>query len=334
MMKQILSFLLLLNTAVALGQPQDVEQVLETARSFQKQGDFDNAVLVLSKAMQNAPDNGAIIKQLAFTYYASGQNDKALTEIKKLVDREDADEQVFQIAGNIYKAKQDVKEADKLYKKGLKKFPVSGALYSEYGEVLYQKDPSTDAAIKTWEKGIELDPNFSGNYYNACRYYGTTGNNMWSLIYGETFVNLESYSTRTIEVKNILFDIYKQWFVAGKSTAVSPFEIQFTAALNKQSKEANLGITPDVLTAIRTRFILEWFNGSADRPAFRLFEYQKQLLQDGLYEAYNQWLFGSVANTSAYQNWVSTHADDNAAFIKFQRGRIFKVPAGQYYGKP
>ncbi|MES2774552.1 MAG: tetratricopeptide repeat protein [Bacteroidota bacterium] len=331
-MKKILSLLLLINITAAIGQPQDVEQILETARSFQRQSDMDNAILVLTKAIQNAPDNMEIIKELAFTYYVARQDDKALTEIKKLVDREDADEKVFQIAGMIYRSKLDLKEADKLYKKGLKKFPNSGAMYNEYGEVLYQKDPSSNTAIKSWEKGIELDPNFSGNYYNACRYYGTTGNNMWSLLYGEMFVNLESYSTRTIEVKNILFDIYKQWFVAGKSNGTSAFETQFETSLNKQGKEASMGLTPEVLTAIRTRFILEWFNGSSSRPAFRLFDYQRQLLQDGLFEAYNQWLFGSVVNTSVYQNWVTTHAEENAAFINFQRGRIFKIPAGQYYG--
>ncbi len=331
-MKLLITFLLFVHITTAFAQPVDVQQVLETARSFQRQSDLDNAILVLTKAAQNAPDNMDIIKELAFTYYMSSQNDKALTEIKKLVDREDADEQVFQIAGNIYKSKQDLKEADKLFKKGLKKFPASGALYSEYGEILYEKESGSAASIKMWEKGIETDPSYSGNYYYASKYYGTIGNNLWSLLYGEIFVNLESYSTKTVEIKNVLFDVYKQWFVSGYSKGNSPFEVQFAASLNKQSKEASLGITAEVLTAIRTRFILEWFNGSQNRPAFRLFDYQKQLLQDGLFEAYNQWLFGSVVNTSVYQNWVTTHKEENTAFVNFQRGRVFKIPAGQYYG--
>ena len=333
-MKHIITLLLFINISAAIAQPADVQQMLETARSFQRSADFDNAILVLTRAMQSAPDNTEIIMELAFTYYMAGQNEKALTEIKKLIDREDADEKVFQIAGNIYKIKQDLKEADKVYKKGLKKFPNSGALYSEYGEVLYQKEPGSGISIKTWEKGIETDPNYSGNYYFASKYYGTIGNNLWCLLYGEIFVNLESYSIKTIEVKNILFDIYKQWFLASNSSGASPFEIQFTTTLNKQSKEASFGLTPEVLTAIRTRFILEWFSGGASRPAFRLFDYQRQLLQEGLFEAYNQWLFGSIINTSVYQNWVTTHAEENTAFINFQRGRVFKIPAGQYYAKP
>lgn len=333
-MKKILCFLFTVNALTVFGQLQDVQQLLETARTFQRQSDFENAVLVLDKALEAAPNNTDVIKELAFTWYLRGDNDKAQKEISKLTDREDADEQVFQIAGNIYKSKQDFKEADKVYKKGLKKFPASGVLYSDYGEILYQKDPSSSACIKSWEKGIELDPNFSRNYYNACRYYGTAGNNLWCLVYGEIFVNLESYSTKTIEIKNILFDIYKQWFITGNAAGSNTlFEKQFTSALDKQNREISYGLTPDVLTLIRTRFVLEWFNGK-DTPAFRLFEYQRQLLQEGLFEAYNQWLFGSIANPAAYQNWVSTHAEENTAFVNFQRGRIFKIPSGQYYAKP
>ena len=269
MKKLVFLLLIISSTSTAFAQSQDVQQLLETARSFQRQSDFENAILVLTKALEAAPNNMEVIKELAFTWYLRGENDKALSEITKLIDREDADEQVFQIAGNIYKSKQDLKEADKLFKKGLKKFPNSGALYSDYGEVLYQKEPGSSACVKTWEKGIEIDPNFSRNYYNACRYYGTSGNNLWCLLYGEMFVNLESYSTKTIEVKNILFDIYKQWFIAGNAAgATTPFEQQFTQSLNKQNREASFGLTPDALIAIRARFILEWFNAK-ETPAFR-----------------------------------------------------------------
>jgi len=333
-MKKVLFLLMVIFSSAAMAQ-QDVQQLLETARSFQRQADYDNAILVLKKAQEANNDNTEITRELAFSYYLQGRTDNALTEIKKIIDKDDADEQTFQIAGNIYKSKLDFKEGDKLFKKGLKKFPNSGAMYNDYGEILYQKEPGSSEAAKMWEKGIEMDPNFSRNYYNAARYYGTIGNNLWALVYGELFVNLESYSTKTIEIKHILFDIYKQWFVSGKALGKTPFEEQFAATLNKQNKEAGYGLTPESLTAIRTRFILDWFNGSTTpRPAFRLFDLQKQLLQDGLFEAYNQWLFGSIASTSAYQNWVSLHAAENNAFIAFQRGRVFKVPAGQYYAKP
>ena len=99
----------------------------------------------------------------------------------------------------------------------------------------------------------------------------------------------------------------------------------------KQESITSNGITPEVLTAVRTRFILDWYNGTEKQFPFKLFEHQRQLLQEGVFDAYNQWLFGSVANLSAFQNWTKTHPDEYVSFNQFQRNKMFKMPAGQYY---
>ena len=100
--------------------------------------------------------------------------------------------------------------------------------------------------------------------------------------------------------------------------------------MNKQSGIANDGINAETLSMIRTRFILDWFNNNSKYP-FRLFEQQQQLLREGLFEAYNQWLFGAAQNLSSYQAWASLHAAEVAELNRFFSGRIFKIPKGQYY---
>ena len=57
-----------------------------------------------------------------------------------LINRNDADVVSYQIAGNVYKALEEVKDAEKMYKRALKKYPESGPLYSEYGELLFAKE--------------------------------------------------------------------------------------------------------------------------------------------------------------------------------------------------
>jgi hypothetical protein len=84
---------------------------------------------------------------------------------------------------------------------------------------------------------------------------------------------------------------------------------------------------------VRTRFILDWFATHGARYPFKLFEYQQQLLKEGMFEAYNQWLFGTVESLPAYDNWIKTHAEAHTAFTNFQKNRVFKIPQGQYYGK-
>ena len=312
---------------------QTAKELQETARSFMQQGDYANALLVLNRAVQMEPQNVDIIKDLSLTYYMQRDNVKALELIRPLLDREDADDQSYQIAGNIYKQLEQAKEADKLYRKGIKKFPESGAMYNELGELLWAQQDNN--AIKQWEKGIEVDPGYSKNYYNASKFYFTAPDKIWSILYGEIFLNMEPFSNRTPEIKSVLSDNYKKLFADAvlfvPAKGKNKFTDAFIATMNKQSSLASTGLNVETLTMIRSRFILDWYNDFGDKLPFKLFEQQRQLLQNGMFDVYNQWIFGSVQNLAAYQNWATVHSAEYNEFTRFQRGRVFKIPLGQYY---
>ncbi len=317
----------------AFSQQDDAETLHENAKTFMKQGDYANASLILVRALQQYPDHIGITKDLAFDYYLQKQNQKALDVIKPLLDNNKADDQAYQIAGIIYKALNQTKDADKLYKKALKDYPESGGLYSDYGSLLWSTRDGN--AIKIWEKGIEKDPSFAGNYYNAAKFYYLTTDKSWCVLYGEIFINIESFTSRTAEIKNLLVDGYKKLFadpnLLTNSKDKSSFEVAFLTTMNKQNSVAIRGLSAETLTMIRTRFILDWNRDYAKKFPFRLFELQENLLTEGLFSAYNQWIFGAAQNLSAYQNWISSHNEEYTAFDKFQHSRIFKMPDGQYY---
>ncbi|HUS03503.1 MAG TPA: hypothetical protein VMY77_17305 [Chitinophagaceae bacterium] len=334
MKKLILFFALSAGFTSFAQQPQDPKELQENAKVYMRQGDYDNAALLLIKALEQSPSDLGIAKDLALNYYFQKENTKALETIRPLLDRQDVDDQSFQIAGNIYKALDQTKEADAMYKKAIKKFHKSGPLYNEYGELLSSMQNSS--AINQWEKGIEMDPGYSGNYYNAARYYYFTTDKIWSIIYAEIFINIEPLSARTTEVKSLLLDSYKKLLaddVLKNPEGKNNFEQAFIQSMNKADTVANAGINAETLTMIRTRFVLDWFERYAAKFPFRLFEYHQQLLREGLFPAYNQWIFGATENLMAYQDWTNAHAAENANFVNFQKGRIFKVPAGQYYHK-
>lgn len=298
-------------------------------------GDFDNAIVVLGHALEQDKNNLDMQKDMVMCFYLKRDYTKALEGAKKLIERDDADEACFQIAGNVYKALEQPKDCEKVYKKGLKKFPKSGPLYSEYGELLWAtKDYS---AIDQWEKGIELAPAYSGNYYNAALYYYYTNDKVWTLLYGEIFVNMESLSERGTAMKQLLLQAYKEKLFAdpdimkGEEKNKSEFAKAFLESMSKQYSLAAKGITPESLIMIRTRFILDWFDHNAAKYPYRLFDFQRQLLQEGMFDAYNQWLFGITANPAAYDNWTKTHEQEYNAFTAFQRTRVFRMPAGQFY---
>lgn len=334
-MKKYLSFVFASFITLAVSAQEDVKTLRETARTFMMAGDYNNAILVLNRAAQMDKNNLEIQKDLIQNYYLKQDFSKALEGVKTIVDRDDADVMTYQIAGNVYKALEEIKDCEKMYKKALKKFPKSGPLYSEYGELLWAiKDFS---AIDQWEKGIEVDPASAGNYYNAARYYFYTKDKVWSLVYGEIFVNMESLSERGAAMKALLLQAYKEKLftdpnlMAGEEKNKSEFAKAFLRTMDKQNSLTTRGLNVETLTMIRTRFILDWYNANAARYPFRLFDYQQQLIREGMFEAYNQWLFGPVENLAAYDNWTKTHAEQYTNFNTFQKSRVFRMPAGQYY---
>lgn len=320
-------------------QTQDVTTLHETAQTFLRQGDYENAILVLTKALQMQPNDLQLNKDLLFAYYVKRDFAKAMEIGKPLVERKDADVQTFQMLGLTYKAIAEDKEAEKLYKNGLLKFPNEGILYSEYGELISTKEP--DRAQKLFEKGVQEDPNHSSNYYFLSKQYAEKGDVIWSILYAEMFLNMESFTARSTEMKNLLLEQYKKFFIAGYTPPASTDSkkknntIQFASAvaevLNKQQSQVSLGVTPETLTVIRTRFILDWYNKYGEKFPFRLFEQQRQLAQEGLFEAYNIWLFGPAANLKTYQTWQQYHQEDLNNFLTFIRSKVFKVPEGQQY---
>lgn len=312
---------------------QDATELHKTARNYMQQGDHANAILVLNRAVALQPGNVEISKDLALNYYYAKEYSKALDVLKPMIEKETADDHCYQIAGDAYMALDQVKDAEKIYRKGIKKVSNSGALYNELGKLLWSQGDYS--AIKQWEKGIESDPGFPGNYYNAAKYYYFSTEKVWGLVYGEVFLNMDPQSMYAAEMKNILLEGYKKLFAETNlekhNTEKNSFVAAFLSTMNKQSSAASGGINAESLTMIRTRFILDWYPANATKFPYKLFDLQKQLLQDGLFEAYNQWIFSASQNLPAYQNWVNTHTKEYNELSRFQKNRVFKISAGQYY---
>jgi len=168
-MKKPFLLIISLYLAASIYAQQSVESIRKQASASAQQQNFDDAVQILEQGLQQYPDNLDLLKDEAYIAYLGRDYKHALEKGKMITEREDADVQCFQILGLTYKAIANYKDADKLYKTGLKKFPKSGVLYSEYGDMLTQYDNKRGAIVQ-WEKGISADANYSSNYYYAAKY--------------------------------------------------------------------------------------------------------------------------------------------------------------------
>lgn len=329
----VLVILLLINNVKA---QDSKEQFQNKASTFFQKGDFDNAIQTLDQALLNYPNDVDLMKDEVYYCYLNRDYSKALDIGKSLLQQPKADEQAYQLAGLNYKAIADFKGADKLYKEGLKKFPKSGILYSEYGE-MFSSDKNEEAAIKQWEKGIQFDPSISSNYYFASKYYAKTGNILWGLLYAEIFINTESLTPRTNEIKELLVNGYKKIIenrdnINSLKTSGSSFERALLDCYNLSAQSATDDISTNAIIAFRSRFIIHWQNKYLTDFPYKLFDYEKMLMQEGYYDSYNQWIFGTSIDKNTFQNWSSFHATDIFAFKQFQRSYLFKMPVEQYYG--
>jgi tetratricopeptide (TPR) repeat protein len=332
-MKKLLLFILVaFGFSIQYSFAQTVAELQKNAQAFMRQGDYTNAVLILNRCIEKEPANTSVGKDLALSYFYTQNNSKALEVIKPVLESNDADDQCFLIAGNIYKQLELPKESEKVYKKGIVKFPESGPIYNELGQI--QIATGSRDAIKNWEKGIKADPSYSKNYYNAARFYFFEKDYVWSILYCEIFANMEPNNNLVSEIKKMLLESYKQMFLDTdldkNNKNKNAFVGSYLGEIKKQTGVLSNGINAETLFMIRSRFIIDWF-ATNNKPAFRLFDYQQQLLKAGMFEAYNQWLFGITENLGAYQVWVKTNAEENNAFLSFQKSRIFKIPVGQYY---
>ena len=334
-MNKFILYLFCTGVSVGIVQAQDIKTLRDSARILMQKSAFDNAIQVLDQALKESPDNLELLKDKAFAFYLKRDFASSIEIGKKLAARADGDVQSFQILGMNYKEIAAYKESDKMYKAALKKFPKSGLLYSEYGAVL-AANKETNEAIQQWEKGIENDPNNSSNYYYASKYYASKNNFLWTVLYGEIFVDIESFSQRTAEIKNVLFNGYQKIFsqldiLKNLSSKGSEFEKAVAGMLVKYIETIDNNITPEMLTAVRTRFVLDWFQQYAQNFPFHLFDHQLFLLQEGYFDAYNQWLFGPSADMQKYNDWVNANTDDVKAFQKLQQNYIFKNSTSSYY---
>lgn len=339
------AFMLFVGYSGVCWSQADAGQLYQTARSFMHSGDYANAILVLNRAVKLSPENAEYRKQLAFAYYLNNNLPQAEQVIKDVLTSDAVDVQTYQIEGNIIKARGDLKGAEKNYRRGLKKFPASGVLYNELGQIYSDQRQYTDA-LRAWTTGIKVDPALSSNYYNAAKTYYYSKDKVWTVLYGEIFIDLERYTGRTTEMKNILLAAYKDLFnsglVAGStlaeggdatSSASAPgFRQAFLRALGKgASTITSRGITPETLVMLRTRFVLEWSRFYKLLYPYALFDYQQQLLKEGLFEAYNQWVFGPATNLTRYKAWVEQHQAVMNRLIAYLNAHPLTPMEGEFY---
>ena len=311
------------------------------------EGKIADSIKALQEAVALEPDNYAYAYELAYTHYQGKLYPEAIKHLDALRSRKEVTDKAYQLLGNAYDLTGDAKKAVTTYEEGLRKFPVSGCLYLELGNIqLGLKE--YDKALTYYEKGIETTPKYPSNYYRAAKLYLASNNELWGLIYGELFMNLERNSARTAEMSKLLYDTYKSeiTFSAADSsvsgsfasnvidvsklgkgkTLKLPFSIPFESAMAVAAAPEH-AINLRSLDKIRTRFVNTYY--AMDLPAKYpniLFEYERAIAKAGHAEAYNHWIL-MKGDENGFDQWMLVNKYQWGEFVTWFKANPLAVDA-------
>lgn len=299
------------------------------------EGKYDESIAMLKECEKTDPTENAYPYEIALAYSYKKEYQNAIDQLEKIKNYDGLGADFYQLLGNNYDYAKNTQKAIATYDEGLKKFPNAGRLYLEKGVILEMEKKYVDA-ISSYEKGIEVDPMYSSNYYRAALLYLSSNNKLAGLLYGEIFMNLERTTKRTIKMSESLYEAYqKNITINGNDTKIDfcdilidantintkDIQLPFCAVFGQNFILATIGKTEinlESLSAIRIAFIENYFKSDYKKHPNVLFEYQKNLLDKGYFDTYNRYLFQMGAEAE-FSEWKTKNNDQYDNFTEWYK---------------
>lgn len=317
--------------SVAQNKNSEAEKTFKKGLQLAEDGYIDKGLMFLEEAMEMDPDNLYYAYEVAYIYTVLDKHGDAIDILEPLAKRKDTFDLVFQLLGNNYDWDGNPEKAIKTYNAGLKLFPNSGKLYLELGNMANMKKDYLKA-ISLYEKGIMVEPYFPSNYYNAGSLHLAFGDKFLGLMYSEIFMNLERKSKRTVEASKGIFNFYKESFKVkyDESTDKKNIVINYNPTYDSISKKDSIksksifsgfmffifltsvlkeenAIDYESVCRIRQNTLNEYFEKNMDKENYNaVFEWQKNLMDKGLFEAYNHWIL-SQSDVAGFKSWMNNN---------------------------
>lgn len=299
-------------------------------------GKIDESIFLLQESQKLDPENFNYPYEIAYANYLKKEYKKAIEILKKLEKFPNVNARLYSLWGNSYDNLGNPKKAIEIYDVGIKKFPNKGLLYLEKG-VVYELEKDYNKAVETFKNGISMEPKYPSNYYRIANLYLNSNDIVPGLIYGEIFVNLERTTNRTKEMSKNLFEAYKrsivfennQWKELNlcREAKIDPIKFEkdkklplcmifgkwfIYGLLNSNVKEYNL----DSVSRIRKEFIKSYFEKDYKDYPNILFDYQKRMEDDKVFDAYNHYIF-QIGAPEEFNEWLKTNQTDYEKFVEW-----------------
>lgn len=322
-------------------------KVLGHAVWFMVQGMPEEALTDLDSLLAIYPHNYIVQYERLCALYCLKRYDEVVKHSKYIFKNKDVTSLAYQLCGNAYSIMGKPKDARKTYEKGLKKFPGSGELYLELGNLDLHKE-EYNAALLQYNKGIQAAPNFASNYYRAAQlYFNSRHGKVWGLIYAETEILLAPQkANRHREMAQSIRDCYLSSITVSTDSDSLSAKVSLVPQRGISVSEGMetvyldfpgiyegctfLGVTKLLadrqkftasiaqLTELRRSIVESYFSitNNLYGNSMYLFPFQKKIIDAGHWEAYNQYLF-SATMPEEFNLWRAEHEEQMQAFIEW-----------------
>lgn len=296
-------------------------------------GKIEESITILKECMKLDPKNYDYEYEYIYAHYLKQDYESVIKLGKKLSKKKNANYEIFALIGNAYDEFDNPKEAIKYYDKGIKKFPDVGLLYLEKG-ILFEKRGEYGTAAYYYSSGIIAEPSYASNYYRISGLYLESDNKVPGLIYGELFMNIERGSERTVRMSETLYNTFSEGVTFENDSTRSfnlcknnfnladfkkyetfplclIFSLRFAPTLSNIN-EINLAN----LSEVREKYIPLYIENDFKSYPIILFEYHQKMIDAGVFNAYNHYIF-QIGAEEEFQQWLEENKEEYDEFLEW-----------------
>lgn len=164
---------------------------------------YPEAIEILTKAIENTPENPLLYYYRGFSLDKTGEPDKALADYKKSLELKPDFQLSLPEAGKILAKKGDVADAVTYYKKAYDLGTTDVLALYNYGSCLINLG-NNDDAMKVFEKLLTVDPNYPDAHYQMGIIYLGLGDNAKSKAALKKFLELDPENSNASVATEIL----------------------------------------------------------------------------------------------------------------------------------
>lgn len=273
-----------------------------------------------------------------YAYYLAGDFKRIVKEGPKLYKHPESEPQLYQLVGNAQDVLGDPEAAVKTYDEGLKRFPRSGYLYLEKGNI-HMMHQRYNEAVECYLRGVEVQPDFASNYYRLAKLFAQSTEPLWAIVYGEVVCNLQPGSERGEEMGKLIYDLFQENIkIEGENKAHVTLTKNNTIHMNSDTTDIQVPFplmyemgtmaSPALTEFMKTKKLTVAMIADLRKDALAhidsvapgyynlsLLDFHRKLIKSGHWEAYNMWLMSPGAEEET-NRWTDT-SEGEAALNKF-----------------